>query len=209
MSIFTCTQHASRIQLNHVSHSTFSLHPSTHPPLISSFSLALSLSLPVLQCDVTTRELMFRILGVLHSSFPTHTQHKWKASLTHPPPNTSTASLIPPVHLCLTAIRSYSIQGWCLKASWLFLNPVNVTESQQVYLLTMSRNWRWISLKFKSRNTSVSFVWSLVHVYSWKICINYMYQTYFIKNLSLLHPRSDSQRISFSNRLVYTSNTKW
>lgn len=47
---------------------------SLHPPLISSFfPCSLSLSLPVLQCDVTTRELMFRILGVLHSSFPTHT----------------------------------------------------------------------------------------------------------------------------------------
>lgn len=40
--------------------------------LSSSHLFLFAASLPVLQCDVTVRELMLRILRVLHSSLLTH-----------------------------------------------------------------------------------------------------------------------------------------
>lgn len=53
-------------------------YPLSSSSLVFSLSsvnpfLSLSRSLPVLQCDVTIRELIFRILRVLHSSFLTCT----------------------------------------------------------------------------------------------------------------------------------------
>lgn len=48
----------------------------------STFYFCLPRSLPVLQCDVTIRDLMCRILRVLHSSFLTHTA-QMKPKLTH------------------------------------------------------------------------------------------------------------------------------
>lgn len=68
-----CFTDISTLSLSHPLSSSslvFSLCPRQIPSL---FSLSLALSLPVLQCDVTIRELMYRILRVLHSSFPTHT----------------------------------------------------------------------------------------------------------------------------------------
>lgn len=86
----------------------------------SGLLLSSSRSFPVLQCDVTIRELMYRILRVLHSSFPTHTQHKWKAKAdTHVRSldgvtNTNTDPLIHLVHLCPAVCEVRGLSSHCI-----------------------------------------------------------------------------------------------